>query len=72
MLPGIPAALFMAVTKTLPKARSARGRAGDRMRGKKITGMAAMFVRSSRAERERSDDMPVMANRWRVLQESIF
>jgi hypothetical protein len=91
MLPGIPAALFMAVTQMLLKASSSRddalermipgvhpasrksisGNASHQLAGK-ITGGSSRNVRSSRGEREQSDDIAVMAIRWRALRESIF
>jgi len=92
MLPGIPAALFMAVTKKLLKARSSSGSPMGRMKSgphaglrlrpipgwgvekpvEKIPRGMAGDVRSFRGEREQSDDIPVMAIRWRALKESIF
>ena len=89
MLPGTPAALFMAVTKMPLKASSSRDhalewiiasanpgsrksalpRAAHQLAGK-ITGGSSRNVRSSRGEREQSDD--IAAIRWRSLRESIF
>ena len=91
MLPGIPAALFMAVTQMLLKASSSRDDALERMipgvhpaSRKSIPGNAAenlpekimrglsRNVQLSCGQRELSDDIAVMAIRWRALRESIF
>jgi hypothetical protein len=87
MLPGIPAALFMAVTKTLFKAASLRDHLKDRaMAGldgasrrrtiftglEKITRGLARDVRLVCGERELGNAIAVMAIRWRASKESIF
>ena len=94
MLPGIPAALFMAVPKTPLQASPSSGRLMERMMAgvnstsrwrwvrrvcaraaeisvEKITRVAVGVMRSSAAEREPSDDIPVMAIR-RGLKEFTF